>query len=1118
MTWHHIPDYDNSTASMDDNPFASSRVKTTGKVSVTLPVDEWLCKKLEKLNVTIAEGYPRNSETSGLLRDQFVKTPRSSKWYDMQAVKKGDGSTQAVSHWSPEPAKLNSMFSRVARRSLPSAPASRTFSQDTLRRWEKAFREQSVMCNHAADLSRCLTKVQDSMVTQLKSLRSDSSKGKSAERTQQAVEELEYLVTLTGQFPKLCSAPCRISQREFSSAWPTSVWHVTIAIWSLYVVESNLIPYLHCVLLQYIYSHYSPTAYWSRQKMRFHVVRRGVLWVTHRGNPDVFIRTFPPVLDLHTSRTGNPLHRLGNKSETGKLVRKVEVKPQTSTKSRPKGLRSINDNYCVSNVVGVKDSVIVSDQMEGLNPPPVPDQKNSKVTLNVDSHVANAHIVTGLPQRKGVNPNACQLYTEIKYVKDVSCVGHLPSVNLVTNAQHAVLDPPVGARLNQCWEKWETLGSSPKVVNILREGYTLPFRFRPHLTRSPTVISNYHNPTKQSFLLEALYQLINKSTVEPVDNPNSLGFYNRLFLVPKPNNRWRPILDLSTLNTFLNTGSFKMENPETIRTSLQVGEWVTSIDFKDAYFHIPIHSQSRKYMRFHLQGRSYQFKALPFGLSTAPMEFTVVAKEVKLMALQKGIRIHQYLDDWLVRASTHHTCLQHTQTLITLCQELGWLVNKEKSELVPKQVFNFVGYQFNLKEGKVRPTEERWQALTDKIRSIMSDPVCPVRKFMSLIGLLTATEKQVHLGRLHMRPIQWHLKNNWRVPESLEKVIPVPKSLHPHLRWWLEESNVLLGQPLHPLKHALQIFTDASNEGWGAHLDDHTARGTWSLPESKLHINHLELKVVFLALKEFRTLVCNKTVLIATDNTTVVAYINKEGGMKSGSLCALLWRILSWCTRQQVTFRARHIPGRLNVIADKLSRLGQTIQTEWSLHPAVFQAVCSRWHQPQVDLFATRFNNKLPQFVSPVPDPQAWAVDALSLSWEDLDPYAFPLAAILGKVVEKLQDYPCNRIILIAPGWPNMPWFWDLVAMSSQIPLCLPSIPNLVSQPFNQVLHRNLSNLNLHAWLLEPQQSRSKASLRQWQHKLRLLKEDQPDLSMRQSGPFLQSGASVIRWTSGHYL
>ena len=89
---------------------------------------------------------------------------------------------------------------------------------------------------------------------------------------------------------------------------------------------------------------------------------------------------------------------------------------------------------------------------------------------------------------------------------------------------------------------------------------------------------------------------------------------------------------------------------------------------------------------------------------------------------------------------------------------------------------------------------------------------------------------------------------------------------------------MLQGQPLHPLKHALQLFTDTSKEGWGSHLSDHTARGTWSLPESKLHINYLELKVVFLALKEFQDLCLNNVVLVASDNTTVVAYINKEGG------------------------------------------------------------------------------------------------------------------------------------------------------------------------------------------------------------------------------------------------
>ena len=54
---------------------------------------------------------------------------------------------------------------------------------------------------------------------------------------------------------------------------------------------------------------------------------------------------------------------------------------------------------------------------------------------------------------------------------------------------------------------------------------------------------------------------------------------------------------------------------------------------------------------------------------------------------------------------------------------------------------------------------------------------------MSLIGLLTATEKQVYMGRLHMRPIQWHLKNHWRIPISLEKVILIQRSLHPHIKW-----------------------------------------------------------------------------------------------------------------------------------------------------------------------------------------------------------------------------------------------------------------------------------------------------------------------------------------------
>ena len=241
-------------------------------------------------------------------------------------------------------------------------------------------------------------------------------------------------------------------------------------------------------------------------------------------------------------------------------------------------------------------------------------------------------------------------------------------------------------KATQFGEKWEFLGSSPKVVTTLREGYTLPFRFRLNLTRSPTVISNYQNPSKQAHPLEALYQLVNKNAVEPVANQNSLGYYNQLFLVPKPNNWWRLVLDLEHLEHLSKHRVIQNGDPRDNKDLPTVGG-VGRIHRLERRI-LPIHSQSRKYMRFRIQDQSYQFKALPFGLST-------------------------------VRATSHQTCLQHTQTFVALCRELGWLVNK-KSELEPKQVFNFVGYQFDLREGKVRPTPDRWQTLQDKILSILS--------------------------------------------------------------------------------------------------------------------------------------------------------------------------------------------------------------------------------------------------------------------------------------------------------------------------------------------------------------------------------------------------------------
>ena len=254
------------------------------------------------------------------------------------------------------------------------------------------------------------------------------------------------------------------------------------------------------------------------------------------------------------------------------------------------------------------------------------------------------------------------------------------------------------------------------------------------------------------------------------------------------------------------------------------------------------------------------------------------------MALSRGLRLHQYLDDWLIRSQSQEEAQVNTQAVVDLTQSLGWIINQEKSQLTPNQVFSFVGYEYHLDSALVKPTQERWLKIQDLILRLKSKHVLTARCLMSLIGLLASTEKMVPEGRLHMRPFQFHLKEHWRYPQSLDNLLPWTDVISAHLDWWQNPANVMKGADLHPKDHSIQFFTDASNEGWGAHLDQRSTQGLWSDQEKRLHINILELKAVSLALRNFKDLCQDQTVLVATDNSTVVAYINKQGGTHSHSL------------------------------------------------------------------------------------------------------------------------------------------------------------------------------------------------------------------------------------------
>ena len=393
-----------------------------------------------------------------------------------------------------------------------------------------------------------------------------------------------------------------------------------------------------------------------------------------------------------------------------------------------------------------------------------------------------------------------------------------------------------GGRLSTFWQVWEARKAHPRVVTILKEGYCLNFRLKPPLTKIPLIKSKYLNREKQQFLIKAVYQMIEKRAITPVQKVTSLGFYSRLFLVPKPGKRWRPVIDLSVVNSFLHVPTFKTETAKNIRDSLQEGEWVTSLDLTDAYFHIPIHPRFQKYLHFNVGDRSYQFTALSFGIATAPLEFTMVAKEVKLMALAEGIRIHQYIDDWLMRAKTKQQCQENTHRLIRLVQSLGWIINFEKSDLIPTQEIEFLGYKFDLRVGLVFPTQKKIDRLLEKIVSMLKATQTSPRELMSLIGSMASMEKTVPLGRLHMRPLQWYLKTHWRYPQSLDIPVPVSQVLKQHLQWWTNLSNLMRGSPLHQKECNLLLFTDASLKGWGGSF--RASHSQWSVESGGVKTSH----------------------------------------------------------------------------------------------------------------------------------------------------------------------------------------------------------------------------------------------------------------------------------------
>ena len=522
---------------------------------------------------------------------------------------------------------------------------------------------------------------------------------------------------------------------------------------------------------------------------------------------------------------------------------------------------------------------------------------------------------------------------------------------------------PVMDRLKACLHSWKRIHPPRRVLNIIQEGFRLDFIKKPSLTSIPLFNSSYKDPTKQAALLEEVDILLKKGVIEEITD-SSLGFFSRLFLVPKKENKWRPIIDLSTLNLHLRKKIFKMETISTVLSSLVKGEWMTSIDLTDAYFHIAIFRPHRRYLRFMIGTQIYQFCALPFGLTHSPEAFTAVLRPVVAWCHLNNFFVHQYIDDWLIRAPSSERVVKATEWILTWLQGLGFKVNLDKSDLVPGQIKIFLGVTINLVDFSVLPSRMRLDNLQSHLRDLLRGNPSTAHKWQVVLGHLTSCQDLIPLGTVKARPFRRCLALQWNQDvDSPYLRVHLTSESALALEWWLDPLLSRSARSLTAFNAKMEMFTDASDSGWGAHMNQKTACGVWNVLEMSAHINLKEMWAVRLGFLALCKNLADTDLMVVSDNTTVVAYLNRGGGMMSCSTSLVAEEILCICHQQKIRLRARYLAGVLNLGADMLSRTADPVQSEWTLSPAVVNFLWDRYGKPEIDLFATCLNNRLPRYM-----------------------------------------------------------------------------------------------------------------------------------------------------------
>lgn len=614
-------------------------------------------------------------------------------------------------------------------------------------------------------------------------------------------------------------------------------------------------------------------------------------------------------------------------------------------------------------------------------------------------------------------------------------------------------------RLKLYFNKWETITKDEFVLDTIK-GYKIPF--------CKSVVQNRN--TSRSNSLEELCEL--EKAIAKLEHIGAIAkskeeagqFLSSYFLRPKADGSYRFILNLKSINEFIVTEHFKLEDLRTVVNIIRPNDYLCSIDLKDAYLLIPIHKHYRKYLKFLFKNSLYEFSSLPFGLSTAPFVFTKVLRPVVTYLRKLNIRCVIYLDDLLILGSSFEECQKNMRTAVDLFTFLGFIVNEGKSNLILQRKCKFLGMIINTQDWQIELPGEKRIKIKSLVLSFMNKNKCKIRDLAQLVGFLVAACPAVEYSWMNYKELERvkYLALNFH-DGNYEKTIKLPHSILEDLKWWYNHV-MIYNSPIRSFQYIREIFSDSSKSGWGAYCNLEMTHGFWTEIEGQKHINYLELLAAFLGLKCFAAELHTCQVLLRIDNTTAIAYINKQGGIQFPELNAIAKDIWRWCEMRKIWVFAEYISSKDNVEADAGSRI-TNLDTEWELSDFAIDKIVSNFGIPEIDLFATRCNTKTKKYCSWQRDPEAWTINAFTLNWNNIFWYAFPPFALLPRILKKIQDEK-TRGIIVAPLWNSQSWFPTFESLLEGNPIIFNPSKNLLISPCRKKTHPLYATLTLIAGVL----------------------------------------------------